>query len=113
MTDDPHWFADERMANAYYWAAQADAWLTDGPNAGLEGRYTVEVLAGKPTIVLDDSFNAETTAALVNGLREYGFPSPIRTRELEAETRVFISEPSDDRLYVDLDPEWRAFGVRP
>jgi hypothetical protein len=102
-------FKNRRMENAHYWAAQADGWMTDGPNAGLDGRYYVEIIGGKPVIVLDGSFNGDAVEALVDSLREYGFPTPIQVTELAEETRIFISEPSDHRLSATYDHDWRAF----
>ena len=105
-------FRDKRMENAYYWAAQAAGWLENGPNAGIDGRYYVEIIGGKPVVVLDDSWNEETMMAIVDGLREYNFPNPIRIRELADEYRLFISEPSDERLKSNYDSGWRDFTVR-
>lgn len=105
-------FTDDRMADAWFWAAQADGWMTDGPNAGLEGHYYVTVLAGQAVIVLDgEKFDHESNVtALVSALHDYDFPASITSREMETanETRIFI-EPDDTRLssyYVD---EWREW----
>lgn len=103
---------DQRMENAYYWAAQAEGWMKNGPNAGIEGRYYVEIIGGRPVVVLDDTFNAETAKAVKDGLRDHGFPLPIRTTELDDEIRLFVMEPTDERLVSSLyDGDWREFDV--
>lgn len=109
-------FRSKRMENAYYWAAQADGWMENGPNAGIEGTYYVEIIGGRPVIVLDDTWNAETTSAIVESLREYGFPRSIETNELSdgsGRRTVFLTEPTDDRLTADYYPgDWREYEVR-
>lgn len=102
-------FKNKHMENAFYWAAQAAGWLTDGPNAGLGGRYYVEVVAGQPVIVLDESFNDETTKALVDGLREYNFPASIKSREMRNENRRIFIQPNDTRLTANYVDGWREW----
>lgn len=109
---------DPRMENAQYWAAQVAGWLRNGPNAGIDGRYEVEVIGGRPVVALDDSWNEETATALRDGLREANFPGHIEVTEQAVEQsvsfRVFVMEPSDDRLVSDwYEGDWRAFlGLR-
>jgi hypothetical protein len=98
-------FTSVRMRNAVYWAAQADGWIQNGPNAGIQDRTYIEVIGGKPVIVLDKSWNDETTKALVDGLRADGFPDALTIRKCEDETRVFI-EPSENRLDNWLTANW-------
>lgn len=109
---------DDQMENAQYWAAQVDGWLRNGPNAGIDGRYEVQIIGGRPVVALDDSWNEETAWALRDGLRTDGFPGHIKVTEQSAESdvsyRVFLMEPSDDRLTGGwYDDDWRAFlGLR-
>jgi hypothetical protein len=106
-------FKNKRMENAYYWAAQAAGWLKNGPNAGIDGRYYVEVIGGKPVVVLDDSFTESAVKAGKDSLLGANFPAPIRIRELDDEWRLFISEPSDDRLVSSYyEGDWRDFEVQ-
>jgi hypothetical protein len=101
-------FKDKHMENAHYWAAQALWWMKEGPNAGIDGRYYVEIIGGKPVIVMDDSWNEDTVNAVKDGLRDYGFPLPLNERELDDEWRLFVSKPTDERL-VSGDADWREF----
>lgn len=104
-------FTDDRMRNAFYWAAQLAGWMIDGPNAGVRGRYYVEVKAGKPILVLDDSFHESCVEAITTALIDYNFPPSIEARKLQIEDgwRIFINEPTSDRLYSNYIDNWRAW----
>ena len=108
--EDQKGFKNERMENAFYWAAQASGWMVDGPNAGIGGTYYVTVFGGKPTIVFDgDEWNEETVEAVRDGLREIDFPEPMTLRELDEEWRLFINEPNDDLLISNYVDDWTAW----
>lgn len=96
------------MENATYWAAQLARWMVDGPNAGLQGTYYVEIGAGQPILVLDgERFGQETVNHLKNSLIGHGFPdSTIRNRG--DHWRLFL-EPEDSRLKSPYDADWREF----
>lgn len=106
-------FKSQRMENAAYWAAQTEGWLIDGPNAGPAERSHVEIIGGSPVLVLDETWNEETMKAILDGLREYGWPNPIKVNEMDRmddeSYRLFISEPSDERLLSNYDDEWREY----
>lgn len=103
-------FKNKRMENACYWAAQLEGWLIDGPNT-VADRCTVEVEAGQPILVMDDSFNEELVKAMKDGLLEYGFPRDLTVRDLTDrydEWRIFMF-PTDDRLKSNWDDSWREW----
>jgi len=103
-------YKDERMKNAHYWAAQILGWMKNGPNAGLRGTYYVDVIGGKPVLVMDAAeWNETNVMAIKDGLRDYDFPLAIRVKELDGEFPLFVSEPTDDRLVSELHPDWRDF----
>lgn len=99
---------NDRMENAWYWAAQARGWMVDGPNAGLGGTYYVEVRAGAPVIVLDESWSEHNANVLCNSLAEYGFPDVDVKQMRDGGFRLFM-EPSEDRLSSRYVAEWREW----
>lgn len=101
-------FTDDRMRNAWYWAAQIRGWFEDGPNAGLSGKYYVTVLAGRPVVVFDKSWSEHNVGVIRDSLREYDFPADMTVRELEDEWRIFV-EPNDDRLVSQFYDNWQEF----
>jgi len=109
---------DAHMKNAQYWAAQVEGWLKNGPNGGIDGRYEVEIIGGRPVVALDNSWNEETATALRDGLRMDGFPGHIKLTRQTVEDgvsyRVYVMDPSDDRLVSDwYEGDWREFaGLR-
>jgi hypothetical protein len=109
--DEQQKFRNYHMRSAYYWAAQIDGWMTDGPNAGLEGQYYVQVMAGKPILVLDkDEFTEEIVDHMKRSLIGHGFPDTVRKRERDDEWRLFVEEHTDAKwLQSNYEPEWRAF----
>ncbi|AFD02286.1 head protein [Haloarcula hispanica icosahedral virus 2] len=105
-------YKNKRMENAHYWAAQLLGWMKNGPNAGIRGTYYVDVVGGKPVLVMDgDEWNESSIDAVVDGLREVDFPEPLRvtTDDTGGNHRLFISEPSDDRLTSNYHPDWQDF----
>lgn len=116
--DEQRDFKNQHMRSAYYWAAQVNAWMTDGPNAGHEGCYYVQVRAGKPILVLDKSYSEEVVNhfrdsldALIfdNGFLEGG-DQTVTMRELDDEWRLFVEGHTDtDWLVSNYDDEWREF----
>jgi hypothetical protein len=102
-------FKNKRMSNAYYWAAQARAFMQKH-TVGLSDQFYVEVMAGKAIIVTSPDFPAFD--ALNSAWVDEGFPTedvsftkqPAWERtELDDEVRYFI-EPSDERLQTPLVP---------
>lgn len=108
-------FRSKRMENAYYWAAQARGFMLEQV-IGLDGDWYVEVVAGTPTIVMRD-FPDGAIEALEIQWMDYGFPTEDlvfgssaawERRELEDETRLFVT-PTDDRLLSNLVNDWEDF----
>jgi len=109
-TDDDTGFKSDRMENAHYWAAQLLGWMKEGPNAGLRGTYYVDIVGGKPVLVMDaDEWNTSKVDAIEASMRDYGFPSSISVSTGSDAIRLFISEPTDDRLPSSYHPDWRSF----
>lgn len=99
-----------RMENAHYWAAELLGWMKEGPNAGIRGTYYVDVVAGKPVLVMDsEDWNRPTVKAIKDSLKEYGFPRSTKVSELDGEWRLFIESPPSDRLKTAFHPNWREF----
>lgn len=105
---DPE-FKNARMRSAYYWAAQAQAFM-EKHTTGLSDQFHVEVMAGKPIIVTSPDFPA--FEALESAWIDEGFPTtdavfgqqPAWNRsELDDEIRYFI-EPSSERLQMPFVP---------
>ncbi|ERJ05106.1 hypothetical protein HLRTI_002905 [Halorhabdus tiamatea SARL4B] len=97
-------FKDMQMENAHYWAAQARNFMNSQVH-GLVGEWYVEIVAGKPTIVMSAEFPVGGIDALETELVDHNFPDWNR-RDLEDETRLFI-QPTSDRLVAGV--EWRDF----
>lgn len=110
-TDEITTFRTDRMRDAHYWAAQLRGWFRYGPNGGIDGTYYVEIIGGRPVAVFDDTWNESKTQAVVDGLREHNFPEPLRVKHMEMNDnmRLFIMEPTDDRLNSNFIDNWRAF----
>lgn len=104
-------YKNKRMENAHYWAAQLLGWMKEGPNAGLRGTYYVDIIGGKPVLVMSpEKWDYDKAKTIKDALRDEDFPQPIRINEGDDATRLFISEPTDDRLVTDWHPEgWRSF----
>ncbi|AGC65537.1 head protein [Haloarcula hispanica virus PH1] len=105
-------YKNQRMEDAHYWAAQLVGWMKNGPNAGLRGSYYVDILAGKPVLVMDDTWLESNVDAIKTEMRNVGFPSPIREKEMDdGGWRLFIREPTNgDRLPTSYYPgDWRDF----
>jgi len=101
---------NKRMENARYWAAELLGWMKEGPNAGIRGTYYVDVVAGKPVLVMDsEHWNRSTVKAIKDALKEYGFPTSTNVVELDDEWRLFIESPPGGRLNTRYHPNWEEF----
>lgn len=102
-------FRTKRMANAYYWAHQAEGFMTEQVT-GLEDEWYVTIIGGRPVIVLSDTFPDGGVDALETELHTYNFPPGWTRRHLDnGETRLFL-KPSDKRSVASLaEGNWRDF----
>lgn len=121
--DDPDAveFKNQRMENAYYWAAQLRAFMNKHTTATEGDEYYVEIMAGKPILVVDLDFEWGIDA-LTSAWVDEGFPTEEgawnakpawNKRKLSAdkcgwsdnggEIRCFV-EPSDERLQAPFVP---------
>lgn len=102
-------FRSKRMANAHYWAHQAEGFMHDQVT-GLEDEWYVTILAGQPVIVLSDAFPPGGIDALETELHDHNFPPGWTRRQLDTgETRLFL-EPSDKRSVANLaGGDWRDY----
>lgn len=101
-------FRSKRMENAHYWAAQAHDFMAEQV-IGLQGEWYVEIIGGKPIIVMSDAFPEGGIDALETELRDYNFPTDYTRRELADETRIFFNTPTDDRLVIHIGPAAAAW----
>lgn len=108
----PDDFDSKRMENAYFWAAQWRGWMVKGPNAGLGGTYYVEIMAGQPILVTDETWRESHVDAIVESMHDHGFPriEPVDWKESTVDGegwRVFMDPPTDDRLPSYYVNNWK------
>ena len=106
-------FKDDRMRDAWYWAAQMSGWMND-ETAGVEGTYYVEIIGGRPILVMDgDSWDEEKVKHVRDCLRGRNFPVEMKYKQIQnGNWRLFIMEPDSSRLVSNYVNNWESFEIQ-
>jgi hypothetical protein len=99
-------FDKQRIADAYYWAAQAQGFLDEtihGPND-----YGVAIVGGKVVIFIGDKLPDGSVDTLEYELADHGFPLGWSRSPCENGERLYLI-PTDKRLVSQHEEDWQEF----